>query len=398
MSNPGGGGKKSRFSNAGKHETTGVANRGQHGGTINEVLRAGTYLSVPNSFDSFANLLIGDETLKVYPEFEEFRTGLKHTVKETFDISTIENNKDLRSDVERAMDSNSTAEEKDDDSDAVKIMKLKARLSRIKLEGLVKNDIEVIEKGMINRNRIICIIHTYLWIANQSLWRKLNNTYTETAIRSSRDLIWYRSIVIKEVDNMSSMSRGEKQDHVANQLEKVKAYKVNNVVQLGKLITKLHDLNKLYDAYGVDRLSDEVLTNIALNNCRGRLNDAAQEALDRIRDMETQLTLAETEKEKKAVNSRFTTTTTPRNLDDVQAMFDAKKKSIDRKGNDGNNEYKLLMSAVSEYNAGIICFKCGQKGHKANDKICPKNGGGKLMNKLKAFVANLTEMSTNDDK
>jgi len=61
MSKSEGGGKKSRFNNAGKLETTGVANRGQHGGTINEILRAGIYLSVPNSFDSFANLLIGDE-------------------------------------------------------------------------------------------------------------------------------------------------------------------------------------------------------------------------------------------------------------------------------------------------------------------------------------------------
>jgi len=53
--------------------------------------------------------------------------------------------------------------------------------------------------------------------------------YKETEIRSSRDLLWYRSIVIKEVDNLSSMSRGEKEDHVANQLDKVKAFKVNNV-------------------------------------------------------------------------------------------------------------------------------------------------------------------------
>ena len=34
------------------------------------------------------------------------------------------------------------------------------------------------------------------------------------------------------------MSRGEKEAHCANQLDKVKSYKVTNVNQLGKLITK----------------------------------------------------------------------------------------------------------------------------------------------------------------
>ena len=53
MSKSEGGGKKSRFNNAGKLETTGVANRGQHGGTINKVLRAGIYLPIGSQFFRF---------------------------------------------------------------------------------------------------------------------------------------------------------------------------------------------------------------------------------------------------------------------------------------------------------------------------------------------------------
>ena len=48
--------------------------------------------------------------------------------------------------------------------------------------------------------------------------------------------------------------------------------------------------------------------------------------MDKVRDVETQLALAEAEKEKKAVNSRLAATTTPRSLDDAQASLDAKRK------------------------------------------------------------------------
>ena len=55
---------------------------------------------------------LGDELLKSYPEYEEFRTGLKYVVKETtFSIDKLEDNEELRSDVVRAMDSNNNRDE-----------------------------------------------------------------------------------------------------------------------------------------------------------------------------------------------------------------------------------------------------------------------------------------------
>ena len=50
--------------------------------------------------------------MKSYPEYEEFRTGLKYVVKETtFSIDKLEDNEELRSDVVRAMDSNNNRDE-----------------------------------------------------------------------------------------------------------------------------------------------------------------------------------------------------------------------------------------------------------------------------------------------
>ena len=44
------------------------------------------------------------------------------------------------------------------------------------------------------------------------------------------------------------------------------------------------DVNKSYDAYGVDRQSDKALINVALSDCEGKLADVADDALDKIRD------------------------------------------------------------------------------------------------------------------
>ena len=78
------------------------------------MLRAGAHLEAPNSFYAFANLSLGDELLKSYPEREELRAGVRRVVKETLSIDKLEDNAELRSDVERAMDTND-----DDDKDGV---------------------------------------------------------------------------------------------------------------------------------------------------------------------------------------------------------------------------------------------------------------------------------------
>ena len=78
------------------------------------MLRAGACLEAPSSFYVFADLLLGDELLKSYPEYEEFRAGARRVVKETLSIDKLEDNAELRSDVERAMDTND-----DDDKDGV---------------------------------------------------------------------------------------------------------------------------------------------------------------------------------------------------------------------------------------------------------------------------------------
>ena len=194
---------------------------------------------------------------------------MKYVVKEAFSIDKLEENKELRSDVMRAIDSSNAQDEEGEETEETKLAKLKARLSRVKLEGMVKSDIEVLEKGASNRNKIICVIHAYIYVANQTLWRKLNNVYGETDIRSSKDLLWYRSIIIKRVDNVTMMSKGDKAQHAASQLEKVKAYKVSNVQQIGKLITKLIEVNKLYSTYGIEAQTDEALVNIVLNSVSG---------------------------------------------------------------------------------------------------------------------------------
>ena len=81
---------------------------------------------------------------------------------------------------------------------------------------MAKSDVEAMEKGSNDRDKTICVAHAYVWTANQSLWRRLNNAHGEADARSSKDLLWRRSIVVKAVDNAATTSKGEKTQRVAN--------------------------------------------------------------------------------------------------------------------------------------------------------------------------------------
>ena len=260
--------------------------------------------------------------LKSYPEREELRAGVRRVVKETLSVDKLEDNAELRSDVERAMDANDNDDKDGEEAEEGELAKLKARLSRLKLEGVAKADVEAIEKGASDRDKVTRLAHSYVYIASQTLWRRLNDAHGEAETRASKDLSWRGSIATKAVDNIAMTSKGDEAQRAASQLDRAKARKVTNVQQIGKLITKLVEVNKLRVTCGVAKQPDEALVNIALSSCRGKLADVADEALDKARDLEAQLETAETRDEKKAMNGRLTAATTPRTLDDAQKLFD----------------------------------------------------------------------------
>ena len=75
---------------------------------------------------------------------------------------------------------------------------------------MVTKDIEVKETGLSNRNKTINSVHKYIDVTNPTLYRKLNNRCNETDVRASRNIVWRRSLIMKETDNVLLTAKGEK--------------------------------------------------------------------------------------------------------------------------------------------------------------------------------------------
>ena len=80
--------------------------------------------------------------------------------------------------------------------------------------------------------------------------------------------------------------------YCAKKLEAAKAFRAYNVQGVGELIQKLIKTNKLYEAYEVQRITDEQMVNIVLNNCEGKMQSVAVEAPSKIREREVQMNVA----------------------------------------------------------------------------------------------------------
>ena len=86
-------------------------------------------------------------------------------------------------------------------------------------------------------------------------------------------------------------------------------------------------------------------------------------------------------------------------MDDARKLLDSEKTSIDKKSDVNDYGDRALTSAVSEFNAKATRYKRGKAGRKANGSLRSKSEGGKkLINSLKAFMASVNDDEDEDAK
>jgi len=220
-------------------------------GYSEERLRGRVFLQGPGSASKFFEFISGHSKLIGEKYYSEVRSGVEIVKKSRVDVDNL-------------TDSLRSGADADDDVEIKEVEKTRGELFREKAKALLKMDLEEEHEARKRSNAVMNVVHGLVETANRSVHRQLVSLIGESTIADMNDCVERRKALIAVVDNVKSYSKGEKRTILDEERRKVISFRRSSVSQVGVLVSKSLDLNKLRAAYEVDAAPDDELASMLL--------------------------------------------------------------------------------------------------------------------------------------